>query len=269
LPKSCPGLSGKIRRGLLGALLQTQADLAHVARVATLNAMTVSIAHEVNQPLAGILINGNTALRMLADEPPNVAGAAETVRRTVRDANRAASVIKRLREMFSNKEPITELVDLNDAARDVIALSAGELHRRRVGLQTELADGLLPVNADRVQLQQVILNLLLNAADAMEGIEDRSRTLLVRTALESDGAVRLEVRDAGTGFDPASVEKLFEPFHTTKANGMGVGLSICRSIINSHNGRLWATPNDGPGATFSFSIPVATEAAAGRRHPNA
>ena len=234
-----------------------QAELAHVARVATLNAMTASIAHEVSQPLSGILTNASTSLRMLAAEPPNVAGAVETARRTIRDANRAAGVIRRLREMFSKKAPITELIDLNDTARDVIALAAGELQRRSARLQTELADGLLPVSADRVQLQQVILNLLLNAADAMDGIEDRPRSLLVRTGYDSDGAVRLEVRDAGTGIDPATVEKLFEPFHTTKADGMGVGLSICRSIIESHEGRLWATPNEGPGATFGFSIPVA------------
>jgi PAS domain S-box-containing protein len=250
-------------------LRQAQSDLAHVARVATLNAMAASIAHEVNQPLSGILTNANTGLRMLAAEPPNLAGVAETVRRTVRDANRASGVIQRLREMFSNRAPITELVDLNNAARDVIAISVGELQRRRVHLQSELADGLPPVKADRVQLQPVILNLLLNAADAMDGIEGRPRTLLVRTEPENDGAVRLDVRDAGTGFDPATVEKLFEAFHTTKANGMGVGLAICRSIIDSHKGRLWATPNDGPGATFSFSIPVATEPADAPSQPGA
>jgi PAS domain S-box-containing protein len=239
-------------------LRRAQSDLARVARVATLNAMTASIAHEVNQPLSGILTNANTGLRMLAADPPNLAGAADTLRRAVRDANRASGVIKRLREMFSKKEPIAELVDLNDAARDVVAISVHELQRRGARLQTELADGLPPVSADRVQLQQVILNLLLNAADAMDGIDDRPRSLLVRTELEGDGAVRLEVRDAGRGFDPATVEKLFEAFHTTKANGLGVGLTICRSIIESHKGRLWATLNDGPGATFSICMPCAS-----------
>ena len=250
-------------------LRRTQADLAHVERVATLNAMTASIAHEVNQPLSGILTNANTGLRMLAADPPNLAGVGDTLRRTVRDANRASGVIKRLREMFSKKDPIVELVDLNDAARDVIAISTDELQRRSVRLQAELADGLPPVHADRVQLQQVILNLLLNAADAMDDIEDRPRSLFVRTQRESEGAVRLQVRDAGRGFDPANAEKLFEAFHTTKANGMGVGLTICRSIIESHKGRLWATPNDGPGATFSFSIPVATEPAGAPAQPSA
>lgn len=248
-------------------LRQAQSDLAHMARVATLNAMTVSITHEVSQPLSGILTNANTGLRMLAAEPPNVAGAAETFRRTVRDVNRAADVIQRLREMPSKAKPTIGPVDLNKAARDVIAIAVGELQKRGARLQTELADGLRPVNANHMQLQQVILNLLLNAADAMEGIEDRPRQLLVRTELDSDGGVRLEVRDAGRGFDPAEVEKLFEPFYTTKANGMGVGLWICRSIIESHSGRLWARPNDGPGTTFGFSIPVATAPAGAPPQP--
>jgi C4-dicarboxylate-specific signal transduction histidine kinase len=237
-------------------LRQTQSELAHVARVATVNAMTASIAHEVSQPLSGILINANTSLRMLATETPNVAGAVETAQRTIRDAKRASEVVKRLREMFSNKEPVIELVDLNNTVREVIAIAGDELTRRSARLQTELADDLPALSANRVQLQQVILNLLLNAADAMDEIEDRPRSLLVRTELESDGVARLEVRDAGTGFDPASAGKLFEPFHSTKPNGMGIGLAICRTIIESHKGRLWASPNEGPGATFSFSIPV-------------
>jgi signal transduction histidine kinase len=216
----------------------------------------------VAQPLSGILTNANTALRMLAADPPNLAGAAETAQRTVRDANRAAGVLRRLRAMFSKAEPMIERVDLNSAARDVIALSTSELQRRRAHLQTEFADDLPPVSADRVQLQQVILNLMLNGADAMEHIEDRPRSLLVKTQPETGGGVRLEVRDVGTGFDPGVAEKLFEAFYTTKADGMGIGLSICRSIIESHKGRLWATPNDGPGATFGFSIPLAPEPAA-------
>jgi C4-dicarboxylate-specific signal transduction histidine kinase len=248
-------------------LRQAQNDLAHVTRVATLNAMTASIAHELRQPLSGIVTNANTALRMLAAEPPNVAGAAETARRTIRDANRASGVITRLREMFSNKLPITELVDLNDAARDVIAIAASELQRRGALLQTDLTDGPTLVSADRVQLQQVILNLLLNAADAMDGIEDRPRSILIRSKLERDGAVQLEVRDAGTGFNPDAVETLFEAFHTTKEEGMGVGLSICRSIVESHGGRLWATLNEGPGATFGFSIPSTAIEAPGAGGP--
>jgi C4-dicarboxylate-specific signal transduction histidine kinase len=240
------------------ALRQVQADLAHVARVATLNAIAASIAHEVNQPLSGILTNANTCVRMLAAEPPNLMGAAETARRTIRDANRASEVIKRLRAMFSKETPTTERVDLNDAAQEVITLSAGELQRSRVLLQTEFSADIPLVSADRVQLQQVILNLLLNAADAMSGVDNRPRKLLVQTQLLDDGRVKLAVRDSGTGVDPRTVEKLFEAFYTTKTDGMGVGLSICRSIIESHNGRLWAEPNDEFGATFSFCVPTVT-----------
>jgi predicted ATPase/signal transduction histidine kinase len=241
-------------------LRQAQADLAHVARVATLNAMTASIGHEVSQPLSGILTNAHTCLRMLAADPPNLAGAAETARRTIRDADRASGVIKRLRAMFSKNAPSMERVDLSDAASEVIALSAGELQRNRALVQTEFAPNLPPVSADRVQLQQVILNLLLNAADAMATVEDRPRTLLVKTSLDGKGGVTLSVRDAGTGVDPQTADKLFDAFYTTKANGMGIGLSICRSIITSHEGSLWTEANDGPGATFSFTLPAADEA---------
>jgi len=237
------------------ALNQSRSELAHVARVATLNAMTASIAHEVSQPLSGILTNANTCVRMLAGDPPNLTGAAETARRTIRDANRASEVIKRLRAMFSTKAPTMELADLNEVAREVIALSMGELRRAGALLQTDFADELPHVSVDRVQVQQVILNLLLNAADAMAGVEDRPRALLVRTGLHGDGSVRLLVRDSGTGLDPATIERLFDAFYTTKAKGMGVGLSISRSIIERHAGQLWAEANDGPGATFSFCIP--------------
>lgn len=240
-------------------LHQAHADLAHVARVATLNAMTASIGHEVRQPLSGILTSAHTCLRMLAADPPNLVGAAETARRTIRDAERASDVIKRLRAMFAKNAPTLEMVDLNDAAREVIALCAGELQRGRAILQTDFVDDLPSFYGDRIQLQQVILNLLLNAADAMAEIEDRPRTLLVRTTLDDDANIKLAVRDAGTGLDPHAVQKLFEPFYTTKANGMGVGLSICQSIIASHDGRLWGEANDGPGATFSFSIPIKEE----------
>ena len=243
------------------ALNQARLELTHVARTATLNAMTASITHEVSQPISGILTNASTCARMLAADPPNVAGAAETVRRTIRDANRATEVIKRLRSMFAKKAPIMELVDLNEAAQEVIAVSSGELRRLRSALETNFAEHLSPVRGDRVQLQQVILNLLLNAADAMAGIEDRPRTLRVRTEMDGSDSVKLSVQDAGVGLDPRAMEKLFEAFYTTKAHGLGIGLAISRSIIESHKGQLWAMPNEGPGATFGFSIPCAADAA--------
>jgi PAS domain S-box-containing protein len=239
------------------SLSQARLELTHVARVATLNAMTASITHEVSQPISGILTNSNTCARMLAADPPNVVGAAETVRRTIRDANRASEVIKRLRAMFAKKAPTLEQVNLNEAAQEVIALSTAELRRNRSVLQTDFAEPVPPVSGDRVQLQQVILNLLLNAADAMAGIEDRPRTLLIQTQIHGGDSVQLLVRDSGVGIDPSAVEKLFVAFHTTKAHGLGIGLAISRSIIETHKGKLWARPNEGPGATFGFSLPYA------------
>jgi signal transduction histidine kinase len=237
------------------ALSRARAELAHVARVTSLGVLTASIAHEVNQPLSGIITNAGTCLRMLAADPPNVDGARETARRTIRDGNRASDIIMRLRALFGKQESTTEALDLNDTAREVIALSLGELQRSRVVLQTELADGLPPVSGDRIQLQQVILNLLRNASDAMSGVEDRPRRLLIRTERDAGEHVRLSVQDAGIGFEPQAANRLFEAFYTTKSDGMGIGLSVSRSIIESHHGRLWAAPNEGPGATFSFSIP--------------
>jgi PAS domain S-box-containing protein len=245
------------------ALGNLRFELAHVSRVATLGALTASIAHEVNQPLSGIITNASTCLRMLAAEPPNVDGARETARRTIRDGHRAADVITRLRALFGKKGAATEQVDLNEATREVIALSLSELRRNRVIPRLELTDGLPPVTGDRVQLQQVILNLLRNALDAMSGVEDCPTPLVIRTARDGDDRVRLSVQDAGVGFDPQAADRLFEAFYTTKDDGMGIGLSVSRSIIESHQGRLWATPNDGPGATFSFSIPHASEATTG------
>ena len=239
-----------------------RSQLAHVSRVATLGALTASIAHEVNQPLSGIITNASTCLRMLGADPPNVDGARETARRTIRDGHRASDVITRLRALFGKQAAAFEAVDLNEAAREVIALSSNELRRDRIVLRAEFADDLPPVMGDRIQLQQVILNLLRNASDAMSGVEGRPRRLLIRTERDEGGRVRLSVRDAGVGFDPGAADRLFEAFYTTKDGGMGIGLSVSRSIIESHQGRLWAAPNDGPGATFSFSLPHASETAA-------
>jgi PAS domain S-box-containing protein len=247
------------------ALDKVRSELAHVARVTTLGVLTASIAHEVNQPLSGIITNASTCLRMLAADPPNVDGARETARRTIRDGNRASDVITRLRALFSKKDATTESVDLNEAAREVIALSLSELQRNRVILRPELADDLPTVTGDRVQLQQVILNLLRNASDAMSCVDDRPRQLVIRTERDEGERARLTVRDTGVGFDPQGVNRLFEAFYTTKSDGMGVGLSVSRSIIESHHGRLWAAPNDGPGATFSFSIPRGPECVTGAR----
>ncbi len=250
------------------ALANARSELTRVARVTSLGALTASIAHEVNQPLSGIITNASTCLRMLGADPPNVDGARETARRTIRDGNRASEVITRLRELFSNKRTVAESVDLNEATREVIALLRSELQSSRVIMRVELADDLPPLTADRIQLQQVVLNLLLNASDAMSGVEDRPRQLVIRTERDGDHDVRLTVQDAGVGLDPQSLDKFFEAFYTTKAGGMGIGLSVSRSIIERHHGHLWAVPNDGPGATFAFSIPQMSEDITRTRSPD-
>jgi signal transduction histidine kinase len=246
------------RRVAEEALGKARSELAHVARIMSLGALTASIAHEVNQPLSGIVTNASTCLRLLAADPPDIDGARETARRTLRDGNRASDVITRLRALFAKKTATSDVVDLNEAAREVIALSLSDLQRRRIILRSELADELPFVAGDRVQLQQVILNLLLNAADAMSGVEDRARQLVIGTEKEGCDRVRLRVQDAGAGFGPHD-PKIFEPFYTTKSDGMGIGLSVSRFIIESHHGRLWAEQNDGPGATFSFAIPCSRQ----------
>lgn len=242
------------------ALGEVRSELARVARVTSLGALTASIAHEVNQPLFGITTNASTCVRMLGGDPPNLDGAREMARRIIRDGNRASEVITRLRAMFVKRETTTESVDLNEATKEVLALTIGELQRSKVVVHTDLAEGLPLVMGDRVQIQQVILNLCLNAVEAMSGVENRPRQLLISTS-EDGEAARLTVQDAGVGFGPHSVEKLFDPFYTTKRGGMGIGLSVSRSIIESHHGRLWAVRNDGPGATFAFSIPLDLQSA--------
>jgi PAS domain S-box-containing protein len=199
---------------------EIQLELAHANRIATLGQLSASIAHELNQPLTGILTNCATCLRMLTGDPADLDGAREAVRRTMRDGNRASNVVARLRALF-NRAPL--------------------------------------VAADRVQLQQVVLNLLRNALDAMSTVDDRPRELLISTERQGDDHVRLSVKDAGVGFDPRTVDRLFEPFYSTKNDGMGVGLSVSRSIVENHQGRLWAVLNEGPGATFLFSVPCRTD----------
>jgi PAS domain S-box-containing protein len=242
-------------------LHHTRAALAHVSRVMTMGELVASIAHEINQPLAGIVTNANTCLRMLATEEPNLEGARETARRSLRDANRACEVITRLRALFAKKEPAPEPVDLTEATREVIALCSSDLQRKGTLLRSELACDLPLVVGDRIQLQQVILNLLTNASDAMLGVEDRPREVLIKTGLDAADCVRVTVRDSGIGFDARDAEKLFTGFYTTKPQGMGIGLSVSRSIVASHHGRIWADVNEGPGATFSFAIPRSPESA--------
>jgi PAS domain S-box-containing protein len=240
------------------ALNETRSELAQMARMTTLSTLTAAIAHEVNQPLSGIVTNASTCLRMLAGDPPNVEGARETARRTVRDGNRASEVITRLRALFNKENSTFEAFDLNEAVKEVVALSVSDLQRSKVVLQSDLSIDLPPVLGDRVQIQQVILNLIRNASDAMNLIDDRPRELTVKTELDETGGARLSVKDSGVGIDPEIESKLFDSFYTTKSDGMGVGLSVSRSIMERHQGRLWAMRNEGPGATFLFSMPCGT-----------
>jgi PAS domain S-box-containing protein len=233
-----------------------QMQLSHVNRMTTVGQLSASIAHEINQPLSGILTNASTCLRMLTADPPNVSGALETVRRSIRDANRAADIISRLRALFVKKQIQIDLVDLNDASREVISLALRELENNQVILRSEFAEDLPLVIGDRIQLQQVILNLIRNASDAMRDIDDRQRALAIKTAkIEPDG-VLVAIQDSGSGIDPTNLDRIFDAFYTTKADGLGMGLSVCRTIVEAHGGKLWATATGPHGAIFQFTLPV-------------
>ena len=238
------------------ALREAQAELARVARATTMGELTASIAHEVNQPLAAVVINAGACLRWLAAETPNLDEARAAVREIVRDGNRASDVIARIRGLLKKGEPVTVQLSVNDVVREIIMLTQGEVLRRDASLLTELADGLPAVLADRVQLQQLLLNLMMNALDAMSAVTDRPRVLRIRTSTYDPATILVALRDSGVGLNPGQMERLFEAFYTTKSEGMGMGLSISRSIVEMHGGRLWATPNDGFGATFQFTLPI-------------
>jgi C4-dicarboxylate-specific signal transduction histidine kinase len=242
-------------RQLEEELLEARQELAHAARVASLGVLTAAIAHEVNQPLSGILTNAAACLRILARDTPDLERARETARRTIRDCTRAADVISRLRVLFSKRAPTREAVSLGDAAKEVIGLAAFELRRNGVVVRLDLAKDVPSVTGDPVQLQQVILNLVLNACEAMRDVTDRPRSLVIRTERGPGHGVLLSVIDSGVGIDAVGADQLFQPFYTGKPGGMGIGLSVSRTIVESHRGRLWAAPNkDGPGATFALAL---------------
>src|SRR5215469_5387556 len=232
---------------------QLEADLAHMNRVSMMGDMTASIAHELNQPLAGVVSNGSACLRWLERDSPNLEEACETARRIVRDGKRAGEIISRIRALASKTVTPKTRLDLNETIGEVLALVGDETKRRSIAIRTEFADRLDPVLGDRVQLQQVVLNIIMNGLDAMNGVV--SKRLFIATSNIDHGQVRVTVADTGTGIDPDKMEKVFDPFFSTKPHGMGMGLSISRSIIQSHGGRLWLTANDGPGVTTQFTIP--------------
>jgi C4-dicarboxylate-specific signal transduction histidine kinase len=237
-------------------LRKAQAELAHFTRVTTMGELTSSIAHEVNQPLTAVTTNGSACLRWLAGQPPNLDEARECLGRIIRDGKRASEVIAGIRALVKKLAPAKERLNLSETIQDVLALTDNEARRSGIWLRTELAAGLPPVRGDRVQLQQVILNLVINGIEAMQAVTDRPRELVIRSQPEESSEVLVAVRDSGIGLDPESMERLFEPFYTTKPEGMGMGLSVSRSIIEAHGGRLWARPNDGLGTTFQFTLPT-------------
>jgi PAS domain S-box-containing protein len=243
------------RKRSADALERARLELAHVSRVTTLGQMAASIAHEINQPLAGIVINANACLRWLAGEPPELEQAGEAARRILRDGQRAGDVIARLRSLFKRSAALTEELRLDEVVREVLALARLELQNAGVVLRTTLAADLPPVTADRVQLQQLLLNLILNATEAMADVDDRSRELLVGAERGDCGEVRVTVRDSGAGLETDRLERIFDPFYSTKRDGMGMGLAISRSIAENHGGTLRAVANEGPGATVTLTLP--------------
>ena len=235
------------------ALRDMQMELAHANRVATMGQLSASIAHEVNQPIAAAVTYALAARRWLRAEPPNFREVDDALSLIVKEGNCAGEVVARIRALIKKVPARKDAVEINDAILEVIALTRTEATNNSVSVRTQLAEGLPRVQGDRVQLQQVLLNLIINAIEAMREVGEEERELLISTRNEPDG-VSVEVRDSGPGFAPAALERVFEAFHTTKPGGLGLGLSICRSIIEAHNGRLWASPNVPRGATFEFTV---------------
>jgi C4-dicarboxylate-specific signal transduction histidine kinase len=236
------------------ALQEVRMELARVSRITSLGALTASIAHEINQPLASVIMNSSAGLRWLGSESPNLEEARQALERIRRDGARAGDVISHIRAL-ARKTPVkVEQFDINVAIREVIALTRGELAHSRVTLGTQFAD-VGPIHGDRVQLEQVILNLILNAIEAMG--DNEPRDLLIETRQNGGRNILVSVSDSGPGLDPATVDRIFEPFYSTKQGGMGIGLSICRSIIEAHEGKIWAEQNKARGSTFQFTLPVA------------
>ena len=238
------------------ALQQAQAELAHVTRVTTLGELTASIAHEVNQPLAAVVTNAESSLRWLERKPPELGEARSAVERIIKDAHRASAVIKRIRELATYSDPEYAPLDINGAIDETLHLLRRELSLQRVSLRLNLAPGLPPVLGDRVQLQQVVINLVMNGVESMAKASERPHQLIIKSRQHDAGEIVVAVQDSGVGIDAEAADRLFVAFFTTKPGGMGMGLSICRSIIEDHDGKLWASGNDGPGATFPFTVPV-------------
>ena len=237
------------------ALREAQAQLAHVNRVTTMNQLVSSISHEVMQPITAGFYNALAALHWLTSQPPNLEAARQALDLAVKDGDRAIDVIARVRALMRNAPPRKDAFDINEALLEIIRLTHGEAETNSISVQTELAPALPPVHGDRIQLQQVLLNLIINAVEAMSGVSEEAREVLISIANDPAGGVLVTVRDSGPGLSPESFDRLFDAFYTTKASGTGMGLSICRSIVEAHGGRIWASHGVGPGATFQFTLP--------------
>jgi C4-dicarboxylate-specific signal transduction histidine kinase len=235
---------------------EMQMELAHANRVATMGQLTASIAHEVKQPIAATVSNAQAGLRWLIREPPDLEEVRQALACIAKDGKRAGDVVGRIRDLIQKAPPRKDRFDLNGAIREVIELTRSEAMKNGVLVQTELTDNLPLIDGDRVQLQQVTLNLIVNAVEAMSGLTEGPRELLISAGKAEMGGVLVTVRDSGPGLAPAALERLFEAFYTTKPNGLGMGLSICRSIIEAHDGRLWKSANVSRGATFQFTLPA-------------
>ena len=239
---------------------EAQLQLAHANRVTTMGQLAASIAHEVNQPIGAAVTNASAALRWLRAEPPDLNEVRLALERVVADGRRADEVVRRIRNLIKRTPDRYDRLDLNEVLLEVIALTRPEMHKNSVFLETQLATDLPAVDGDRIQLQQVILNLIINAVEAMTGMTGRSRELLISTAKQGVKSVLVAARDSGPAFNPENANRFFEPFYTTKTSGIGMGLTICRSIVEAHGGKLGVTANASYGATFYFTLPAYTEA---------
>ena len=248
------------------ALRSAQAELAHANRVATMGQLTASVAHEVNQPIAATVLNAQAALRWLGAQPPNLNEVRRSLGQITDNSKRAGDVIGRIRALIKKAPPQKEALEINEAILEVIALTRGEVVQNGISVRTQLAEGLPLIQADRVQLQQVILNLIVNAVQAMSGASEETLELLISTVGDASNGIHVSLRDSGPGLDPASLERLFDAFYTTKSSGLGMGLSICRSIIEAHGGRIWAGANEPRGAVFQFTLPLERDESIPARH---
>ena len=238
------------------ATFEARSQLAHIARVTTLGEMTATIAHEVNQPLTAVLINGNACLHWLDAEPPDLNEARKNIANIVRDANRASGIVVQVRDLTKGLPPENDWLRVNELILATTLLIDREIQRNQISMQTQLSDDEPLIQGDRVQLQQVLLNLLLNAIEALSSVSIGSRHLVIATTKKDLKSVLVSVYDSGNGFPSNDLDRLFDPFYSTKSDGMGMGLTISRSIVESHGGRIWATPNSPCGAVFQFTLPI-------------